>query len=240
MEEKFSLILTTYNDANVLKNSLQEIIDFFKIIRINYEIIIVDDGSDTENKSILNKLEKEHSNFIFYYFSENLGRGSAVKQGIRLSSGEYAGFIDNDLEIPIHYVLPLLLILNTQNLDMIIANRIYKMELKNLIRYFFTSGYHMLVNFMLKLPGYDTESGLKIFRRKTILPILEFTPNNRWFWDTEIVFQSYLKKLKIGEYPIALHKKYDIPSSVSFFKDIIEYSINLIKLWKKRKEYEKN
>ena len=110
------------------------------------------------------------------------------------------------------------------------------MELKNSIRYIFTFGYNFLVNLLLKLPGFDTETGCKIFRMSTVKPILKYTKNDKWFWDTEIIYFSYINHLKISELQIALNKNYEINSSVSFFSDIIEYSKNLYNLWKQQKK----
>ncbi len=230
MTNKISLILTTYNDAKILSDSLIEITKFFEFIKIEYELLIIDDGSNQENKSILKILEKKYPTAVFFYFENNQGRGAAVKKGIELAANEITGFIDNDLEIPIHYILPMFIEINN-SCDFVIARRIYKMELKNFVRYFFTSGYHFLANFLLKLPNYDTESGCKLFKRSLILPLLKYTPNNRWFWDTEIVYTAHIHKLKIKEVVIALNKKYYIFTTVRFFSDIIEYSKNLIKLW---------
>jgi glycosyltransferase involved in cell wall biosynthesis len=238
---KFSLILTSYNDSTILLNSLEEINEFVdNILNLEMEYIIIDDGSSFEHKKELKKYEQKVANhskvkFLFYYFEENQGRGAAVKKGIKLASNNFVGFIDNDLEIPFHIVLPMLLSLKKGS-DLVIANRIYKMELKNIVRYIFTSGYHFLVNFLLKLPGYDTESGCKLFNREKILPLLKDTENDRWFWDTEIVYYSSKNNLKITEISVSLNKKYEIPSSVNFFKDIFEYTCNLIALWKTQKK----
>ncbi len=58
----------------------------------NYEIIIVNDGSDEDVSGFLEK----YSNKIEYIYQENAGPGKARNTGLALASGEYVAFLDSD------------------------------------------------------------------------------------------------------------------------------------------------
>ncbi len=228
-----SLILTAYNDADILAASLPAIAAFFTRTTVSYELIIVDDGSTRPaSLAALEHIRRNYPAATVAALSQNRGRGAAVKEGLRLARGTYAGFIDNDLEIPIHYVLPLLLLLEAGH-DVAIARRIYTLAPRNAVRYVFTKGYHWLVNTVLDLPGYDTETGCKLFNRAKILPLLAHTPNDRWFWDTEIIFAAHQAGLRLVELPSALNKRHDVPTSVNFIPAIIAYLRDLYCLWRR-------
>lgn len=231
---QLSLILTAYNDATILAASLPAITAFFARTTVTYELVIVDDGSTAPaSRDALAAVRRDYPAAKIVVLPQNRGRGAAVKEGLRLASGAVAGFIDNDLEIPVHYVLPMLQLIEAGN-DVVIARRVFTLTLRNAMRYCFTRGYYCLANTVLGLPGYDTETGCKLFRREKVLPLLEQTPNDRWFWDTEIIFAAHRAGLRIAELPIALHKRHDVPTSVNFVPVIGAYLRDLYRLWRRQ------
>lgn len=88
-----SIIIPIFNTKlDVMKRCLESVI---KIKNIEYEIILVDDGSDFKNqekyKKFVQQLEK-----IKYITKENEGVSSARNLGIRESVGNYIMFVDSD------------------------------------------------------------------------------------------------------------------------------------------------
>lgn len=90
----FSIIIPTYNRAHLILNTL---ISVKNQSFINYELIIVDDGSldDTrivvENYIDINKLKNWN-----YYYITNSERGLARNYGIKKARGEWITFLDSD------------------------------------------------------------------------------------------------------------------------------------------------
>ncbi len=227
---QLSLILTTYNDAGVLAASLPVIDSFFRRTAITHELIVVDDGSTAPVAlQALEQLRRERPDLVMLSLPRNCGRGAAVKEGLRRARGVYAGFIDNDLEIPVYYLLPMLQVLET-GADVVLASRVYTLTLRNSVRYVLTKGYAGMANLLLGLPDLDTETGAKLFRREKVLTLLPLTPNDRWFWDTEIVFQAHRAGLDIRQVAIALNKRHDVPTSVDFLPAISGYLRDLLRL----------
>lgn len=86
---KVSVIIPTYNRANVVCNAVDSVINqTYK----NIEIIVVDDGSTDDTKKVLNK----YAGNIKYIKQSNQGVSSARNLGIKESTGEYLAFIDSD------------------------------------------------------------------------------------------------------------------------------------------------
>jgi len=84
-----TVIITTYNREIYLETAIKSVI--LQTYR-NIEIIIVDDGSDTNyGQQICNKYPK-----IKYFYKLNGGVSSARNFGIRKAKGEYIAFLDDD------------------------------------------------------------------------------------------------------------------------------------------------
>lgn len=89
---KISVIVPVYNTEEYLRKCLDSIImQTFK----DYEIIIVDDGSQDNSAQIINEYVKKYS-CIKAFKKENGGLSSARNYGIEKASGDYLLFVDSD------------------------------------------------------------------------------------------------------------------------------------------------
>ncbi|ACM19814.1 glycosyltransferase [Geotalea daltonii FRC-32] len=103
---KVSVIIPTYNRSELLKCAITSVLDQ---AYDNYELLIIDDGSTDDTKSIVNGFGSPK---IRYIYQSNSGRSSARNYGIKLSKGEYVSFLDSD-----DIFLPNKLSLQVQALD---------------------------------------------------------------------------------------------------------------------------
>ncbi|MCX4364232.1 MAG: glycosyltransferase [Bacilli bacterium] len=88
---ELSIIIPVYNTPiNILERCIESI---KKIEKINYEIIIVNDGSTKEKSEQYQKLIDSN---IFVYDKNNGGVSSARNYGIDKSKGKYIMFVDSD------------------------------------------------------------------------------------------------------------------------------------------------
>lgn len=87
-----SVIIPAYNCENTLKRTVESIIASGLL---DYEIVIVNDGSTDNTASVCNKLCSQYS-FIKYSEQENSGVSAARNKGISIATGEYIMFFDAD------------------------------------------------------------------------------------------------------------------------------------------------
>lgn len=96
MTYKLTVIIPTYNaEKYILEavNSIKEQSIGFE----NIELILVDDNSSDNTKSILNDLSQEYENIKAIFSNGNSGTASKPRNlGIENSSAEYIMFLDND------------------------------------------------------------------------------------------------------------------------------------------------
>ena len=93
--ETLSIIIPVFNEANTIIKILNRIKET-KSTKVNYEIIVVDDGS-TGNTPILLKENKELYHKLILN-KLNMGKGHAVIEGINNAEGRYLIIQDADLE----------------------------------------------------------------------------------------------------------------------------------------------
>ncbi|HJD55965.1 MAG TPA: glycosyltransferase [Rickettsia endosymbiont of Pyrocoelia pectoralis] len=100
-----SVIIATYNRDKFIGEAVQSILNqTYK----DFEIIIVDDGSNDSTKEIIASLKDPRIN---YYYQENKGRSKARNKALELARGKYITFLDSDdlylpnkLEIQVDYM----------------------------------------------------------------------------------------------------------------------------------------
>lgn len=105
----YSIIIPTYNRSRGLINALNHLIGQ-TVLKDNYEIIVVDDGSTDDTESVVEsfrlKVEKPE---IKYFKTENGGPAKARNFGIEKTRGEFIFFTDDDCAVPSNWMETLLL-----------------------------------------------------------------------------------------------------------------------------------
>ena len=230
-----SVVIACYNEEEHLSQSVPSLIGFLETMKINYEIIIIDDLSQDNTRKIITNLAKTYPLIRYYFNEKNIGRGGTVTEGMIKSKGKYTGFLDIDLETPPWYILPAYHFLK-KGYSVVNAHRVYKLGLKSVLRAILSRGYVCLNKSLLGIPFKDTEAGFKFFNTKKILPLLKEVEDKGWFFDTEIMVKAYYKKYKIKMLPTLFIKRKGKTSTVNIFSDSFEYFIKLLKF---RKEIKK-
>ena len=95
MNKKLSIIIAVFNEEKTIIEILKKIKETKKN-KFEYEIIVVNDGSTDNTYQLLIQNKNLYSKII--NFKKNSGKGFAIKEGLKISSGKYIIFQDADLE----------------------------------------------------------------------------------------------------------------------------------------------
>lgn len=88
-----SVIVPTFNAGKFIRETIESVLNQ---TYTNFEILVVDDGSNDNTISILNKLKSKDKR-IEYYVIEHSGRPAVPRNfGIEKSNGEFVAFLDAD------------------------------------------------------------------------------------------------------------------------------------------------
>lgn len=98
-EKYFSFIIPVYNRPEEIDELLQSLsaLDFVG----NYEVVIIEDGSTIDCKSVI---EKYPDLDISYYYKPNSGPGDSRNFGMRNAKGNYFLILDSDCVLPTDYL----------------------------------------------------------------------------------------------------------------------------------------
>lgn len=99
MELSYSFIIPVYNRPE----EIRELLTSFSELDTSqdYEIVIIEDGSDIPSKEIVDQFSNLD---ISYYFKTNSGPGDSRNYGMRRAKGNYFIILDSDVILPPHYL----------------------------------------------------------------------------------------------------------------------------------------
>jgi len=98
-QKEISVIIPAYNEAENLPLLCKEIIGVLKKITDDYEIIIINDGSNDKTQEAIEKLFQENKNYLKgIQFRSNFGKASALKVGFGEACGKIIFTMDADLQ----------------------------------------------------------------------------------------------------------------------------------------------
>tara|TARA_B100000123_G_scaffold76347_1_gene54878 strand:+ start:2250 stop:2945 length:696 start_codon:yes stop_codon:yes gene_type:complete len=90
MDKKISIILSTYNEAAIIEESINKIFNTIK----NVEIVVVDDNSTDGTLKILNSIKNKN---LKVYSRKSRGLASAFLLGMINTDGDYVGWTDSNM-----------------------------------------------------------------------------------------------------------------------------------------------
>ena len=90
---KVSVIMPAYNNERYLSQAIESVLHQ---TCIDYELLIIDDGSTDRTGDIAKGYRAKHPGRVRYLLQENKGPGAARNAGLREAKGEYIAFLDAD------------------------------------------------------------------------------------------------------------------------------------------------
>jgi len=92
---KISIIIPTYNRANLLAKSINSVLSqTYK----DFELIVVDDGSTDNTSEIVENFKKNDVRIVYIHIDNSGGPAHPKNIGIKKAQGEYIAFLDDDDE----------------------------------------------------------------------------------------------------------------------------------------------
>ena len=117
MDKKISIILSTYNEALIIKKTINEIFNTLKDV----EIIVVDDNSNDGTGEILKSIQNEN---LKVFSRKSRGLASAFLLGMINTNGNYIGWTDSNMPNLTHHFTEMLEKL--KNYDVVLLSRYVK------------------------------------------------------------------------------------------------------------------
>jgi len=218
--KKISIVIPTYNEAGGIEQTIRGLKKELSELNLEYEIIVVNDGSEDKTEEILKKIPW----IQLINHPTNKGYGAALKTGIKRSEGELIMIIDADNTYPSEATPEL--IKHISNYDMVVGARVGKNAKIPLIRKPAKYFLNKLANYLSETKIPDLNSGLRIMKRDFIEKFIPILPNGFSF-TTTITLGALTNGYSVKYIPINYSKRVGkskfrpIRDTLNFFQLVI-------------------
>jgi len=206
VENQLSILIPVYNEKASIIKTIEQLIQTMNASAIQFEIIIVNDGSTDGTIEILNVFTQNHNfNKILKIIShsKNQGYGASLKSGILKAKYPHICITDADSTYPNHEI-PSMFEMYMGGYDMVIGQRQFKKlpTITKPAKLFI----HMLANFLAGEKILDINSGLRIFKKKIAIKYFPIICDGFSF-TTTITLAMITNNYLIKYYPIDYYKR---------------------------------
>lgn len=223
---QLSAIIPVYNQERKISILLAKVKEVLNSTSLNYELVIVNDGSCDNTLEVLQKEEKLDSHVRVISYPQNKGKGYAIKTGVMQTHGNVVLFVDGDLDISpgliIKYVKEL------ENCDLVIASKRHPLSKVNapISRKVLSRIFNLVVRIATGIKLKDTQSGLKAGNGDVLRTIFNVMLITRYAFDVELLAIATALNLSIKEMPIeiTLDRRFKFLDIVKMFIDVIVIS----------------
>lgn len=116
---ELSVVITVMDEQDNIKPLLESVRN--ALIGIDYEVILVDDGSEDKTKQQI--LEYADERTVLVELRKNYGQSTAMTAGIDYSHGKYVALLDGDLQNDPTDIPAMLELLKKEDWDVVAGNR---------------------------------------------------------------------------------------------------------------------
>lgn len=168
--KKLSVVIPSYNESeNLKKGVLEEVGNYLDKGRLDYEVIVVDDGSTDDSVYFFKKYISKNNRFKLIENSHG-GKAMAVMTGMEEAKGEIVFFTDMDQATPIDQIEKFIPKFDS-GFDIVIGSR-HGRKGAPFFRKMAAWGFSVLQSIILGLPFSDTQCGFKAFTKIAIDKII--------------------------------------------------------------------
>lgn len=203
---KLSVIMPAYNEEELILRSIQETCAFLDNVGCDYEIIVVDDGSQDATHQNATRADPAARRVKVLHYDLNMGKGYALKHGFQCATGDLVAFLDADLDLHPRQLESLYHVMRQSQADVVIGSKQhplsevdYPWHRRLISRVFF-----LLVRILFGLHIHDTQTGIKLFKYRVLRDVFRRLQVRRYAFDLELLVAASRFDYQIAEAPVAI------------------------------------
>ena len=233
---KITLLIPMYNEAKTVKATLDEVTSYMKeIFSSDYEILFVNDGSSDGCERIVSEYGDPAVRLVSY--SENRGKGCAIRTGVLEALGDVIFFTDCDLAYGTGVIREFYDVLSRDGgCDVAVGSRALHPEgyagytpLRRLV----SRAYLVFLKLAGGLRLSDSQCGCKGFRADVAKRIFSYAEVDRFAFDFEAILIGQRLGASFAEIPVKVERHGE--SKVHLIKDTLRMLRDLARMKKRIK-----
>lgn len=203
-----SVIIPAYRESARLPMTLAKIRSFLAEFgadeNLDYEVIVVDDGSPDDMESAIHRYVHDWPMFRYVRHEKNQGKGAAVRTGMLEAKGAWRLFTDADNATPIAEFD--LLWDEREDAEIVIGSRYLPSSTIKRAQPWYRRMLSRLGNQVLQrrlTPGIvDTQCGFKLFRGDVADELFGQLQTTGWLFDVELLARARKAGYRVKEVPV--------------------------------------
>ena len=206
-EELLSVILPVSRLGETIEANLDAVSACLDAGGFRYELVPVDDGSGDGTAEALRRAAAKRPDVVRpMWVEKNAGKGNALKVGFRASRGAYVLLLDGDLDIAPKMLPKFFDSMRKHGSDIVVGS---KRHPESNVQYpwhrrLASAIYFGLVRLFIGLPITDTQTGMKLFKRRLLGEALDRMLVKTYAFDLELLAIAYGRGAKISEAPVEI------------------------------------
>lgn len=232
MTKNLSVFFPCFNEEGSIETTVKKAIQVLNKLNLNYEIIIVNDGSTDKTAEVADNLSKQNSKVKVIHHPTNLGYGEALKSGFYNSKYEVIVYTDGDGQFDFSEVTKFLEKIGTH--DLIIGYRIKRKD--PFFRILFKQGWKVTLWTMFGLTLKDVDCGFKMIKKEILENIAHLESQRGAMINAELAIKVKKKGFRVGEVGVNHFPRLSGKPTGANIKVILSSYLDLLRLWWKLKD----
>jgi len=191
-----SIVLPAYNEEANVETAVEQVSDVAEQLGMDYEIILVNDGSKDRTGEIGRELMRRVPHFQLVEHYPNRGYGGSLKAGFAAATKELIAFIPADNQFDFNEIHLLLEALD--GADVVSGYRAERED--TFVRKLNAFGWNTLVRILFGHLCRDIDCGFKLFRREVLDHVV--IESDGAMIDTELLAGARARGFRIAEVPV--------------------------------------
>lgn len=194
---KLSIIIPVFNEVKTIRAILDKTLG----LDLDKEIIVIDDGSKDGTRDVLAAYGREHPDVRIHYSPINLGKGTSVRIGFSMATGDIFAVQDADLELDPAEFHTLIQPILDGSADVVYGSRFLGGERKGHWTFYLANRTLAVITNVLYMSNLtDIETCHKVLRADVVKSLN--LKSTRFEIEPEITAQLLRKGYRIKELPI--------------------------------------
>ncbi len=227
---KLSVIIPMYNEASIVCDTVRTLDGYLSSVyqQGEYELVFVSDGSKDDCAEKAEQLRCEIPSLRVEGYTENHGKGYAVRWGMLRSKGDIRLFTDCDLAYGVEIIPEFVRRFEQTGKDIMIGSRNLDKsghERYTLLRLIMSKVYFKLICLVTGFKHSDSQCGIKCFSAEAAEAIFSRCIIDGFAFDLEALMRAEKMGFSVGEVPVKIinhreSKVHVVRDTIRMLKDV--------------------
>ncbi|KAH8758366.1 dolichol-phosphate mannosyltransferase [Diaporthe sp. PMI_573] len=232
----YSVILPTFNERQNLPIITWLLQRTFSENNLDWELIIVDDGSPDGTQDVANQLVKAYSPHVqLKPRTGKLGLGTAYVHGLQFAKGNFIIIMDADFSHHPKFIPQMIALQKAHDYDIVTGTRyaagggVFGWDLKRKLT---SKGANIFADTVLRPGVSDLTGSFRLYKRAALEKLFETTDVRGFSMQMALAVTAKAMGMTIGEVPITFVDRVYGDSKLGG-EEIVEYAKGVLSLWAK-------